>query len=88
MRYLEGGILVAKAACRGFNRGEGGTIAGVVDEDWLRVLGELNVRGWGLSGGTGTGVLGGAMGPAGLGEGARKLNPLLPGLDGEGVVTE
>lgn len=59
MRYLDGGILAAKAACRVFNLGEGGTAEGAVEEDWLRALGELKERDWGLVGGTGTGVLGG-----------------------------
>lgn len=47
-----------------------------MEEDWLRALGELKERDWGLGGGTGTGVLGGTEGPAGLGEGPKKLNPL------------
>lgn len=33
----------------------------------------------------GTGVLGGTEGPAALGEGPKKLNPLAPRLDGEGA---
>lgn len=86
MRYLDGGILEAKAACRAFDLKEGGTTSGGVEEGWLRALGELKERAWGLGGGMGTGVLGGTKGPAGLGEGPLKLNPLLgPGLDGEGA---
>ncbi len=76
MRYLDGGILAAKAACRVFDLGEGGTMGGGVEEGWLRALGEFKERDWGLGGGTGTGVLGGTEGPAGLGEGPKKLNPL------------
>lgn len=34
------------------------------------------MRVWGLVGGTGTGVFGGTEGPAGLGEGPEKVNPL------------
>lgn len=47
-------------------------------EGWLRALGELKEKDWGLGGGsgTGTGVLGGTVGPAGLGEGPMKLKPL------------
>lgn len=76
IRYLDGGILEPKAACRAFDLGEGGTTAGGVVEDRLRALGELMGRDWGLGGGTGTGVLGGTEGPAELGEGPKKLNPL------------
>lgn len=76
MRYLDGGILEAKAACWVFDLREEGTTRGGVEEGWLRALGELKGRGWGLGGGTGTGVLGGTEGPAGLGEGPKKLNPL------------
>lgn len=76
MRYLDGGILEAKAACRVFDLGEGGTMGGGVEDGWLRALGEIKERDWGLGGGTGTGVLGGTEGPAGLGEGPKKLNPL------------
>lgn len=75
-RYLEGGILEAKAACRAFDLGEGGTTVAGVEEGWLRALGELKEKGWGLGGGAGTGVLGGTEGPAGLGEGPEKVNPL------------
>lgn len=85
MRYLECGILEAKAACRAFVLGEWGTTTAGVDEGWLRALGELKERDTGLGGGTGTGVLGGTEGPAGLGEGPKKLNPLGPGLTGEGA---
>lgn len=73
MRYLDGGILEAKAACRVFDLKEGTTRGGVEDA-WWGVLGELRERGWGLGGGKGTGVLGGT--PAGLGEGPNKLSPL------------
>ncbi|TNN87674.1 hypothetical protein EYF80_002021 [Liparis tanakae] len=76
MRYLDGGILEAKAACRVFDLGEGGTMERDVEEGWLGTLGELKERDWGLGGGTGTGVLGGTEGPAGLGEGPKKVNPL------------
>lgn len=70
MRYLDGGILAAKAACRVFSLGEGE----VVEEDWLRTLGE--VKDWGQGDGTVTGVLGGTEGPAELGEAPGELNPL------------
>lgn len=76
MRYLDGGILEAKAACRVFDLGEGGTVERGVVEGWLQTLGELKERVWGVGGGTGTGVLGGTEGPAGLGEGPGKVNPL------------
>lgn len=76
MRYLDGGILEAKAACRVFDLREEGTTRGGVEEDWLGALGELKERGWGLGGGTGTGVLGRAECPAGLGGGPNKLDPL------------
>lgn len=89
---LDGGILAAKAACRVFDLGEGGTIGRGVEEGWLRATGELRGRDWGLGGGRGTGVLGGTEGPAEPGGGPKKLNPLWPGLDGEsapqGEVTE
>lgn len=76
MRYLEGGILEANAACRGLALGEGGIIVGGIED-----MAELKDKEWGLGGGTGTGVLGGA-------EGAKKLNPLWPGLDGDGAPQE
>lgn len=76
MRYLDGGILEAKAACRVFDLREEGTTRGGVEEAWWGALGELRERGWGLGGGKGTGVLGGTECPAGLAEGANKLNPL------------
>lgn len=85
MRYLDGGILEAKAACRVFDLGEGGTMERGVEDGWLRTLGELKEREWGLGGGPADGVLGGTEGPAGLGDGPGKLNPLWPGLDGEGA---
>lgn len=92
MRYLDGGILAAKAACRVFDLGEGGTIGSGVEVGRLRATGELRERDWGLGGGSGTGVLGGTEGPAELEGGRKKLNPLWPGLDGErappGEVTE
>lgn len=76
MRYLDDGILVAKAACRAFILGEGGTTKGAVEEGWLRGLEELKERNWGLRGVAGTGVLGGTEGPVRLGGGPGKLNPL------------
>lgn len=87
MRYLEGGILETKAACRAFVLGEGGTTEGGVEEGWRRAIGELTGSDWGLGGGkgTGTGVFGGTKGPVKLGEGPKKLNPLWAGLDGEGI---
>lgn len=85
MRYLDGGILAAKAACLVIDLGEGGTTVGGVEEGWLRALGELKERDCGLGGGMGAGVLGGTEGPTELGEGPKKLNPLLPKLDGEGA---
>lgn len=88
MRYLDCGILAAKAAkaaCRVFNLGEGGTTGGGVEDGWLRALGELKERDWGLGGGMETGVLGETGGPAGIGEGPGKLSPLGLGLDGEGA---
>lgn len=87
-RYLDGGILEAKAACRVFNLREEGTARGGVQGGRLRTLGELKGSCWGLGGGAGTGVLGGTAGPAGpagLGEGPKRKNPLWPGLDGEGA---
>lgn len=44
VRYLDGGILAAKAACRALDLGDGGTMVGGVEKGWLRALGELAER--------------------------------------------
>lgn len=88
IRYLDGGILEPKAVCWVYDLGEGGTMAGGVEEGRLWALGELKEKDWGLGGGMGTGVLGGTEGPEGLGEGPKKLNPLWAEVDGEGAPQE
>ncbi len=44
MRYLDGGILAAKAACRVFDLGEGGISVGDVEEGRLRALGDPQMQ--------------------------------------------
>lgn len=91
-RYLDGGIPAAKVACRAFDLGEGGTIGRGVEVVRGRGLGEVREWDCGLGGGRGTGVLGGAEGPPGLGKGPERLAPLRPGLGEveppQGEVTE
>lgn len=76
MRYLDDGILAAKAACRELSLGEGGTTGRGGEGRWMPELGELKRRDWGLKGVAGSGVFGGTEGAAGLGERPGKLYPL------------